>query len=47
MVIHYCPAKFSGSWPNSLKISSITHVWSKNDLNGNRLDSTSFRLSMG
>ena len=44
---HYCPAKFSGSWPNSLKISSITHVWSKNDLNGNRLDSTSFRLSMG
>jgi len=44
---HYCPAKFSGSWSNSFKIRPITHTRSKNDLNGNRLDLTSFRLSLG
>ncbi len=44
---HYYPAKFSGSYSNSLKISPITHSGSKNDLNRNRLDLTFFRLSMG
>jgi hypothetical protein len=45
--IHYRPAKISSSWSNSLKISLITHGRSKNDLNGNRLDLTSSRLSVG
>jgi hypothetical protein len=30
---HWCPAKFSGSRPNSLKIRPITHGRSRNDLN--------------
>jgi hypothetical protein len=30
---HYCPAKFSSSRPNSLKIRPITHSRSRNDLN--------------
>jgi len=30
---HYCPAKFSDSRPNSLKIRPITHSRSRNDLN--------------
>src|SRR5580700_7900671 len=31
--VHYCPAKFSSSRPNSLKIRPITHSRSRNDLN--------------
>ena len=44
---HYCPAKFSGSRPNSLKIRPITHGRSRNDLNWKGAGLTSFRRSTG
>ena len=44
---HYCPAKFSGSRTNSLKIRPITHGWSRNDLDWKGPELTSFRLSSG
>ena len=44
---HYCPAKTSGSHSNSLKISTITHGRSKNDLDWKGAGLTSFRLPTG
>ena len=44
---HYCPAKFSGSRSNSLKIRPIMHSRSRNDLNWKGTGLTSFRRSPG
>ena len=44
---HYCPAKLSGSRPNSLKVRPITHGRSWNDLNWKGAGLTSFRRSTG
>src|ERR1700677_2707102 len=44
---HYCPATFSGSQPNLLKIRPITHGQSRNDLNWKGAGLTSFRRSTG
>jgi hypothetical protein len=40
---HYCPAKLSGSRPNSLKIRPIAYGRSRNDLNWKGAGLTSFR----
>jgi hypothetical protein len=44
---HYCPAKLSGSRPNSLKIRPITYGRSRNDLNWKGAGLSSFRWSTG
>ena len=44
---HYCPAKISGRHSNSLKISTITHGRSKNDLDWKGAALTSFHLPTG